>query len=136
MFVLLYGSKIFRNAFWIECQYKNAFLAAGRRPSPDLHVDRWSSAGVQQAGEPQCTDVFSVSALPFTCQSSLELELSSSKLYPFNNWIVLCGDFHRWLNYDSKSLKYASFVKHIVERIKFFGFYNATEQYYLLLTTL
>lgn len=69
-------------------------LSVGRRPSPDLHVNGWSSAGVQQAGEPQCSDVFSVSAVPCTSQPSPELEFSPSKLYPFHSGKgCVCGDF-------------------------------------------
>jgi hypothetical protein len=60
-------------------------LSIGRRPSADLHVNSWSSAGVQQTGEPQCSDVLSVSAVPRPRQPSPELEFSPSKLYPFNS---------------------------------------------------
>lgn len=79
VFIVLKG-----NAFWISFWHKNTcdLFTAGRRPSSDLRVNRGSFAGVQQAGKPQCSDVLSVSALPFTCQSGLELELSPSKLYP------------------------------------------------------
>lgn len=51
---------------------------SGGRSSTD-HLDYWSSAGVPQVGKPQCADILSVSALPCTGQSKLELELSSSK---------------------------------------------------------
>lgn len=68
-------------SFWLK-NMCDLFII-GRWPSSNLHVNGWSSSGVQQAGKPQCSDVFSISALPCTRQSSLELELSSSKLYPF-----------------------------------------------------
>lgn len=55
---------------------------AGRRSPPGLHADGRGPAGVQPAGQPQRSDVVRVPALPRACQPGLELELSSSKLYP------------------------------------------------------
>lgn len=61
------------------------FVAVGRRPAPDFPVDRGSPSGVQQAREPQRPDVVRVPALPCPRQPRPELELSSSKPYPFSN---------------------------------------------------
>ena len=85
VFVFFFSFMVLKeNPFWISFWHKNpcGLFTAGRRPSSDLHADGGSPAGVQQAGKPQRSDVLSVSALPRACQSGLELELSSSKLYP------------------------------------------------------
>lgn len=59
-------------------------LTVGGWSAADLHAHSRGTSGIQQTWKPQCSDVFSVSALSCTSQSGLKLELPSSKLYPFH----------------------------------------------------
>lgn len=91
VFICLFCFMVLKgNISWISFRYKNTFgkFTAGRRPPSDLPADGGSPAGVQQAGAPQRPDVIRVPALPGARQPSPELELPSSKLYPFNNRTV------------------------------------------------